>query len=104
MRENGIPPRVELIYDRDCPHVVLAREALRAGFAEAGLAPSWTEWERGAPQSPARVRGYGSPTVLVDGSDVAGESPGTGAASCRLYLDARGGLRGAPTGRRSLRP
>jgi len=100
MPGNQGAPRVELIYDPDCPHVAAAREAVQEGFAELGLVPSWTEWVRGAPQSPGHVRGYGSPTVLVDGRDVAGQSPGAGPPSCRLYPDGHGGLCGAPTGAR----
>ena len=97
-RGKRIPPRVELIYDPGCPNVVAAREAMLEGFAIRGAAPSWTEWARGSPDSPDYARGYGSPTVLVDGRDVAGQPPGDGPSSCRLYPDGRGGLRGAPSG------
>jgi len=45
---------------------------------------------RSNPESPDYVRKYGSPTILVDGEDVAGEAPGDGAASCRMYMDNNG--------------
>ncbi|RJP21195.1 MAG: hypothetical protein C4529_08000 [Deltaproteobacteria bacterium] len=88
--------RVELIYDTDCPNVQRARKAMLEGFSLAGLQPSWTEWERKSPESPAYVRGYGSPTILVDGRDVAGVAPGDGESSCRLYRNGSGRLEGVP--------
>ena len=59
-------PRVELIYDIECPNVQNTRKALLRGFAQAGLQPAWMEWDRKSPDSPSYVRSYGSPTVLVD--------------------------------------
>lgn len=90
-------PQVELIYDSDCPNIRDARKALLEGFARAGLEPSWTEWDRKSPESPAHALRYGSPTVLVDGRDVAVdiiEEPS--ADSCRVYDHGPGGLKGVP--------
>lgn len=89
-------PRVELIYDMDCPNIQHARKALLEGFSEAGLQPSWTEWDRKSPESPDHVRRYGSPTILVDGRDVAGAEPAERSDSCRIYDHGAGGLRGVP--------
>lgn len=89
-------PRVELIYDMDCPNVGHARAALLRGFSEAGLQPSWKEWDRKSPASPAYVRGYGSPTILVDGRDVAGAEPVDGSDSCRIYDHRADGFKGVP--------
>lgn len=89
-------PRVELIYDADCPNVEAARSTLLRGFAEAGLRPAWTEWDRRSRRSPARAHCYGSPTILVDGRDVAGAEPAEGADTCRLYDHGADGLRGMP--------
>lgn len=36
------------------------------------------------PRVPLRLRRWGSPTLLIDGEDVAGGSPGE-AAACRVY-------------------
>ncbi len=96
---------VELIYDRDCPNVLDARANLVKALAASGRAVRWIEWDRGASDSPPHVRGYGSPTVLVDGKDVAGgfslhvphaghdgESP-----SCRLYRNGAGRASGIPS-------
>ena len=88
---------VELVYDRDCPNVDAARAALRCAFAEVGVAPAWGEWDRSVRESPSYARGYGSPTILVNGKDVAGAEPNTGADCCRLYTSDEGGLRGVPS-------
>lgn len=88
--------RVELVYDADCPNVGAARAALLAAFAAARITATWREWDRKAPESPAYVRGYGSPTILVDGRDVAGAAPTEGVDSCRIYRDGGSGVRGVP--------
>jgi len=88
--------RVELVYDLDCPNVGQARAALLQAFSQAKNSPSWVEWDRKAPESPADVRGYGSPTILVNGKDVAGTEPSTEMDSCRLYSDGRNGFRRIP--------
>lgn len=90
-------PTVELIYDADCPNVERVREALRAGFTEAGLEPVWTEWDRANPDIPDHAKPYGSPTVLVGGWDVGGAEPQEGSASCRVYTDETGRIQGAPS-------
>jgi mercuric ion transport protein len=47
----------------------------------------------GAPEAP---RGWGSPTILVEGRDVAG-APRPAGASCRLYRHTNDETRGAPS-------
>jgi hypothetical protein len=54
---------------------------------------SWTEQDVTLPDAPVELRGYGSPTILVNGRDVMGAAPADGAA-CRLYLGTD--LAGAP--------
>ena len=87
---------VELVYDRDCPNVAAARAQLLRAFAQSKVPPSWREWQADAPDSPEHVRGYGSPTVLVDGRDVAAADR-NGGASCRLYAQPGGAMRGVPS-------
>lgn len=82
-------PMVDFIYDADCPNVAAARANLLRAFADVGIAASWSEHRIGSPNAPERLRGYGSPTVLVDGRDAAGGQP-TAEVCCRLY--------GAPAG------
>lgn len=96
---------VELIYDRDCPNVLDARANLVKALATSGREERWTEWDRSAPDSPPHIRGYGSPTVLVDGKDAAGDSPmpipqtgpDEGSPSCRLYRNGAGRASGIPS-------
>lgn len=87
--------KVELIYDSDCPNVEPTRSKLRQALAEVGLDQQWQEWDRADPASPDYVHRYGSPTVLVDGNDIADASEDT-CRSCRLYLDEQGKFSGVP--------
>ena len=89
--------RIEMIYDLDCPNVAETRAQLLRAFARVGLPARWREWDRSDPTSPDYVRAYGSPTVLVNGEDVAGEPPAGGSPCCRVYADGSGKLRGTPT-------
>jgi hypothetical protein len=86
--------RVDLIYEAGCPHAEEARANLSSALTRTGRAPRWHEYRIGSPDLPDYARGYGSPTVLVDGRDVAGAEPGSDAC-CRLY-GGPGGTAGAP--------
>jgi hypothetical protein len=88
--------RVELVYDLDCPNVQEARRALLRAFADADIPPSWTEWDRKSPASPASTQLYGSPTILVNGRDVTGVERAEGADRCRIYQSDSGALRRVP--------
>jgi hypothetical protein len=87
-------PRVELIYDADCPNVGQARKLILQAFYEVKLEPSWTEIERSAADSPQYARQYGSPSILVNGQDVA-DTDGHNGDCCRLYVHEQG-YRGVP--------
>lgn len=70
-----------------------AREVLTSCLREAGLAAVWTEWDTDDPKCPPDRQGHGSPTILVNGEDVApGPHPwapreeGAG-PRCRVYRD-----------------
>lgn len=89
--------KIELITDMDCPNVEAARAVIREALETAGLPAEWTEWDRGAESSPPYVTGYGSPTVLVNGIDVVGESGAAAGNNCRIYVDDAGGFRGTPS-------
>lgn len=87
---------IELIYDADCPNIDDARERIRTALTATRLTLRWKEWDRSDPAAPAYVRAWGSPTVLVDGRDVAGMAPAQ-AAACRIYTNGRGRNQGVPT-------
>jgi len=75
---------VDFVYDSECPNVQAARGNMMRAFSRMGVPARWREHRIGDPEVPDRVRGYGSPSVLVDGLDVAGQAP-TSDACCRLY-------------------
>ncbi len=86
--------KVELIYDADCPHVAGARAQLLRAFTVTSVPARWEEWRRDDPDAPARVKAFGSPTILLNGRDV---SPmASNATCCRLYHDADGRMAGVP--------
>ncbi len=87
--------RIQLVYFEGCPNVDGARETLRDVLAKCRLTVPIEEVCTSAPDAPIQLHGWGSPTVLVDGVDVGGET-GPGGASCRLYRDPAGRLHGAP--------
>lgn len=89
-------PKVELIYDDECPNVESARHQLRRAFWEVGQPAEWQEWDRGDSLSPSHVRQFGSPTILVDGQDVIGALPFDGGNCCRVYHSERDRLEGVP--------
>ncbi len=84
--------RIQLIHFEGCPNVEAARETLRDVLGRHRLA---VPIEEVCTSAPAELRGWGSPTILVDGADVGGEAA-PGGASCRLYRDPAGRLRGSP--------
>ena len=86
-------PVVELIHSPDCPNVPAAREQLRRALREVGLPEAWKEHDLSADDVAEHARGFGSPTVLVDGRDVSGGLPSAG-ATCRVYAGSE--QRGAP--------
>jgi hypothetical protein len=88
-------PRLELIYDADCPNIDDARAQIRAALTAAGLPLEWREHDRADPDAPAYARQHGSPTVLVNDRDVAGDTPAQ-AASCRIYINGQGRQQGVP--------
>lgn len=81
---------VELVYEQGCPGVPETRHSLLKAFSSLDLRPEWLEWERGDPGLPDHAQGFGSPTVLVEGRDVAGEPANADAGSCRLYRSSDG--------------
>lgn len=64
------------------------------------MAAVWTEWSTGDPDCPDIHRGFGSPTVLVNGRDVApGPHPwraDTRGPRCRTYQEGEGAVSGVP--------
>lgn len=89
-------PEIEFIYQPDCPNVGAARAVLKRALAAQGGESRWREWDSTAADSPVHARVYGSPTILVDGTDIAGAEP-SDAPACRIYRDAAGRASGVPS-------
>ena len=89
-------PEVILLYDLDCPNVADGRTNLLRAFSSIGWSPKWEEVDRSAPETPAELRRYGSPTILVDGRDVAGVEPSSDANCCRVNRTESGRFAGVP--------
>jgi hypothetical protein len=80
-------PRIELLFWEGCPSHPQALEDLRSAMDELGLDPASVEVREVPTEVDADREGFvGSPTIRVDGHDVApppaGEPTGL---SCRVY-------------------
>jgi len=87
--------RVQLLYFPGCPNAAAARELLLRVLESEGLTVRIEEIDVTSPESPERLRGWGSPTILIDDADVAGEKA-PGGACCRLYRGSDALTRGVP--------
>ena len=99
-QERRAVPCIELVYDRDCPNVDRARAAIRQALVAIRAPVVWREWDSAADATPVALRMLGSPTVLVNGHDVAGAGSSVVppvANSCRIYRDDGGAVSGAPS-------
>jgi mercuric ion transport protein len=89
-------PTIDLLYDDDCPFVERTRIHLAAALRTLKFEPRWCEHKIGSSTVPPYARGYGSPTVMIDGRDAAGMPPNTD-ASCRIYVSAERTLSAVPS-------
>ena len=78
---------VQLLTFPGCPNAERARVALREAVAEEHVRGDIEEIDVSRDDAPPWSKGWGSPTILIDGADVAGEARASGEASCRLYKD-----------------
>ncbi|MCB1949738.1 MAG: hypothetical protein H6937_09865 [Burkholderiales bacterium] len=79
---------IEFIYFKECPNANAARENLHKACSALGIEANWQEWDQNNDNVPEHVKDFGSPSILVEGKDVAG-GPGEccQAKSCRVYED-----------------
>ncbi len=68
-----------------CPLAEAARRSLEQALAEVRLG-SYEEIDILDPDTPEDIRGWGSPTILVNGKDVSGNPKGN-SVGCRIYPD-----------------
>lgn len=76
-------PKIQLLVFDGCPLADAARNSLRAALESLGL-QGFEEIDILGANAPAELKGWGSPTILVDGEDVTGHTKGDG-AGCRVY-------------------
>ncbi len=88
--------KVQLLYFPGCPNVSEARKVLRRALTGSGLPPEFEEVDVTAPETPSDLRSWGSPTILVNGTDALGEHAPAGPC-CRLYPEVQSGVRGVPS-------
>ncbi len=100
--------QIELVYDPGCPNVDAAREVLTECCRAAEIPAVWTEWSTDDPECPHYARNFGSPSILVNGEDVAPgphpwaeREPGDGPRS-RVYRDGDAIVRTPPANRVAL--
>lgn len=89
--------RIQLITFSGCPNASATRSLIERTVAAAGILASIEEVDTLAPDTPAPLRAWGSPTILLNGVDVGGERAPTGPA-CRLYPGDDGQMHGVPSG------
>jgi copper chaperone CopZ len=83
--------KIQLLTFPDCPNAAPARAALLDALKQERVAVDVEEIDVSRPDAPEWTRGWGSPTILIDGRDVGDGQAADGEASCRLYKN------GAPT-------
>lgn len=77
---------IELVYFNGCPNMDETRDNIKKACEATGQIVELKEWNRNDTSIPEHVKGYGSPTVLVNGEDIAGEKRDTlREANCRIY-------------------
>ena len=84
--ENGMRPRVELLWWEGCPSWERALAELREEMSAAGLDPGAVELTEVPTDEAAERQGFvGSPTIRVDGSDVQPPGDEPAGLACRIY-------------------
>lgn len=96
MRPASVPVRIQLITFSGCPNASAARFLIERTVADHGIVAAIEVIDTSAPDAPASLREWGSPTILVNGEDVGGEQEPTG-PSCRLYRGDDGRALGVPS-------
>ena len=75
--------QIRLLVFEGCPLAAAAREALEVALAECGI-ERYDEVDILDPSTPADLKGWGSPTILINGVDASGHPKGDG-VGCRVY-------------------
>lgn len=79
--------KVELIYFDGCPNINDTRALLVKALVKLKQPVKWIEWNSNDEQCPREYASLGSPTVLIDGLDVAPPQFDSQGDCCRIYMD-----------------
>lgn len=85
--KNGVIPvnlRIQFLSFPGCPNADPARAALEQALDYCGLPVHYEDVDVMDHGTPEALKGWGSPTILVNGADVAGGKP-SDQTSCRIY-------------------
>lgn len=77
--------KVEVLYVADCPSHTPAVRLLEDILAAEGIRAEVTEVLVVDAEMASKLKFRGSPTIRINGRDIAGESSDTGTFACRLY-------------------
>jgi hypothetical protein len=77
--------RVEVLYVTDCPSHAPAVRLLKDVLAAEDIKAEVTEVLVVDAKMASKLKFRGSPTIRINGLDIAGESSDTGTFACRLY-------------------
>lgn len=75
--------KVQFLAFQGCPLAGTARQALEQALAECEIG-DYEEVDILRPGVPNKLREWGSPTILINGTDVSGRPKGDG-VGCRIY-------------------
>ena len=83
--------KVEVLYVPDCPHHPPAVKQLREVLSAEGVTTEIIEVRVNDAQTAEQYEFRGSPTIRINGRDIAGEShsPDSVALACRMYPGAK---------------
>jgi mercuric ion transport protein len=82
--------KLQLLTFPGCPNADAARAAAREAIARISPRPEFEEIDLAAPDTAESLRGWASPTILVNGADLEGQRQQNAGAGCRLYADRSG--------------
>lgn len=77
--------KIQLLYFPGCPRVDATRAALCDALASEKLDLPIEEIDVESPGAPEWARGWGSPTILIDGKEIY-DQEASGAPACRFYV------------------
>ena len=91
-------PTVELLWWEGCPSTERALTELHEALRDVGLDGAEVEMREIVTEEDATGAGFrGSPTILIDGTDVVGAAPGNSVGlTCRVYRRSDGRISPTP--------